>query len=399
MNILYLCDEYPPGRHGGIGTAVQMLAREMVKRGHMVFVAGFYDWGYGGPDEFEDEGVKVYRFRRGLDSKWFAQKDSILVRATYKMFFLSGIFQADISRSIKKYETFLGNIISRHSIDIIEQPDFNEYVQYCRRATPFPKLSKPAVVKLHGSISYFMKEAGTVPSAVIYKTDHDVLHNADAVGSVSKYTALKTAAYMAYDKSIEVLYNGIDSHIDVQELKEDGLVLFTGSLVEKKGIYQLMKAWNLVHTQVPGARLEIYGKGPVERVRACLEPAAESSVFFKGHMPRQVLFNRLAAAQLAVFPSYAECFALAPMEAMACGTAIVYTKRTSGTELVEDTVSGLLADPDNVNELAEKMLYLLQNPGENSRIAAAGKKRVMDKFDIKVIAEKNEAFYTSVLTR
>jgi len=74
MNILYICDEYPPGKHGGIGTAVQLLARTMVQRGHNVVVAGFYDWGYGGDDHFEDQGVLVYRFRRVLSSKFFEKQ-------------------------------------------------------------------------------------------------------------------------------------------------------------------------------------------------------------------------------------------------------------------------------------------------------------------------------------
>ena len=30
MNILYICDEYPPGKNGGIGTMVQVLGRELV---------------------------------------------------------------------------------------------------------------------------------------------------------------------------------------------------------------------------------------------------------------------------------------------------------------------------------------------------------------------------------
>ena len=72
MNILYLCDEYPPGRHGGIGTSVRLLARQMAKMGHHVVVAGLYGPGYGGANEFSDEGVKVYRFRRGYDFDFLA---------------------------------------------------------------------------------------------------------------------------------------------------------------------------------------------------------------------------------------------------------------------------------------------------------------------------------------
>src|ERR1700761_9021534 len=107
MNILYLCDEYPPGRNGGIGTVVQLLGREMVRQGHNVIVAGFYDWGYGGEDYFEDEGVKVYRFRRALSSNLLHKQDVLPVRIAYKLFKSLGIFEYDIKKSIVKYGAFL----------------------------------------------------------------------------------------------------------------------------------------------------------------------------------------------------------------------------------------------------------------------------------------------------
>lgn len=47
MNILFICDEYPPGKNGGIGTVVQNLGRELVKQGHSIFVVGLYHFSYG----------------------------------------------------------------------------------------------------------------------------------------------------------------------------------------------------------------------------------------------------------------------------------------------------------------------------------------------------------------
>ena len=61
MNILYLCDEYPPCTHGGIGAVVQNLAHELVLKGHNIYVCGFYPY-YRKASVFEDDfGVKVYR--------------------------------------------------------------------------------------------------------------------------------------------------------------------------------------------------------------------------------------------------------------------------------------------------------------------------------------------------
>ena len=399
MNILYLCDEYPPGRHGGIGTAVQLLAREMVKKGHNVVVAGFSDWGYGGADEFEDEGVKVYRFRRGLGSMWFEQKDAMRVRASYRLLKMTGIFQWDLERSLRRYETFLEELISRHSIDIVERPDFNEYMQYCSKVTHCPQLSRPTVVKLHGTISYFLKERNIEPPQVLYEMEREVLATADAISSVSKYTAEKTSNYFGMYEPIEVVYNGIEIKAQAETEKVPGQVIFTGSLVEKKGIYQLMKAWNIVTEQMPGARLLVLGKGHREKADVLLSRKAKATVSFKGHVPSEVLFHDLATSDVAVFPSYAETFGLAAAEAMASGTATIFSTYTSGPEVVRHGVDGLTVDPDKVEELAEQILLLLRDVELRKKLEVAGRKRVDEEFEISKVAGRNIALYERVLAK
>jgi glycosyltransferase involved in cell wall biosynthesis len=399
MNILYLCDEYPPGRHGGIGTAVQLLARAMVQRGHNVVVAGFYDWGYGGDDHFDDEGVKVYRFRRMLASKFFErQYESFTVKAVHKTLEVLGVLEWDIMRRLPKYRAFLQSLVQHYKIDIVELPDYNDYIRFCHTVVPFPAPADvPMVVKLHGNHTYFSREAGKQEEGFTWKMEHDILHQASAVVSVSRYTAGKTAAYFAYDRNIEVIHNGIDTTKSPEHTERENSVIFTGSLAEKKGIYQLAEAWNKVHRQIPGAVLYVYGKGPVEKIRQELADDAKDSVRFEGHVSREVLLDRLAGAKLAVFPSFAECFSLAPMEAMSCGTAVVYTKRTSGPELITDGEDGLLVDPANVEELAAAIVRLLKDDALRDRIAANGAQTVKTKFDIRVIAAQHEAFYARVI--
>ncbi|MBL7717962.1 MAG: glycosyltransferase family 4 protein [Flavipsychrobacter sp.] len=397
MNILFLCDEYPPGRHGGIGTAVQMQAREMVRKGHKVIVAGFYDWGYGGADKEEDNGVLVYRFRRGLDSSWFHKKDAKRVRATYRLLKMTGLFQRDIERSLLKYRDFLEGLIEQYQVDLIEKPDFNEYMQYCTRVTHFPALSRLTVVKLHGTISYMLKERGIEPPGLLLQMEREVLHTADLVTSVSEYTARKTAGYFGYTRAIPVVYNGIETVRKTSYPKVAGQVVFTGSLVEKKGIFQLMKAWNIVAEKEPGARLLVLGKGHVEKVEVLLSAAARAAVEFKGHVSRQQLMQDLAGSQVAVFPSYAETFGMAAAEAMAAGTATIFSTRTSGPEVIRDEIDGLLADPDDVESIAGKILRILRDEELRTRLELSGRQRVEEQFEIGKVAERNSEIYQRLL--
>jgi hypothetical protein len=50
MRVCFLCNEYPPGPHGGIGTFTQMLARALVQAGHQAWVIGRYSQGHPGSD-------------------------------------------------------------------------------------------------------------------------------------------------------------------------------------------------------------------------------------------------------------------------------------------------------------------------------------------------------------
>lgn len=400
MNILLLSEEYPPGRHGGIGTVVQMQAREMVRQGHNVVVSGFYDWGYGGEGEFVDNGVKVYRFRRGLNSNLLNKQDALHVRAMYRLLRTSGLFQKDIKKSMKRYQAHVEQLITDHNIDIIEIADYNDYIRFCSSYVPYPKFSVPVVAKLHGSLTYYGYMDGNDVPQSWQQMEHDILEQADAVCSVSKYRADMASKIGEYNGPIKVLYNGINrSEIDSYEAKYPNRVVFTGSLMKKKGIYQLMRAWNIVNDQMPDAELYIFGKGPIETIKEELTSTAKSTVHFKGHVDRSVLFQYLGEARAAIFPSFAESFALGPMEAMACGTAIIYTSRTSGPELITNEVDGLLVDPADEQEMATQMLRLLQDDTLANELANKGKERVASNFDISVVVQKHIDYYRDVLAK
>ena len=83
MTILYICNEYPPGKMGGIGSITQTLARAMVNAGHTVLVAGLYLPGYGEADHETDHGVKVWRKRLKVDIGLIKNNVPICIHRSY----------------------------------------------------------------------------------------------------------------------------------------------------------------------------------------------------------------------------------------------------------------------------------------------------------------------------
>ena len=167
-------------------------------------------------------------------------------------------------------------------------------------------------------------------------------------------------------------------------------MIFSGTLTPKKGIVSLIRAWPRVKLACPEAELHIYGKdgradsgGSMrEALRDELPSALLSSVSFHGHVTRERLFEVYRTAGLAVFPSYAEAFAIAPLEAMACGCATIYSERGSGPELLEQDKTGLLVDPDRPDQIADSIIRTLRDETIAERLGAAGRKLIVDRFSL-----------------
>ena len=64
-----------------------------------------------------------------------------------------------------------------------------------------------------------------------------------------------------------------------------------------------------------------------------------------------------------------------------------------------DGETGLLVPNGDVDQLADRILYLLRNPDIGERLGMAGQKLVSDQFDVGVLAQRLENFYQQVLER
>lgn len=399
MNILFLCDEYPPGPHGGIGTAVQLLARALAKAGHEVVVAGFYDWGYGGADAEKDGLVQVYRFRRRGSGAWAQNRKALVVRAAYRIFRKTHLLQWSIQKSLPEYHRFLDKIIDRHRIEVAEISDFQDYTQHLSRKTPLPRLPIPYVVKLHGSITNCNAGTQTPTPDAIFETEKQLLQNAAGVIAVSRFALAETEKLFGLSLPAIVIPNGLDLSPFPQKRPSKNLqkVVFSGTLVALKGIYQLMKAWNQVVEKVPQARLDVYGKGALNHILPLLSPKSREQVTFHGHVSREALLESLQDAAIGVFPSYTETFGLAAAEAMASGCAVVYTSRAAGPELIAQGRNGLLIDPDDVEALADSLIHLLQNPELCQTLGQNALETARRQFDISQQIALHTDFYKKII--
>ncbi|MBN1865101.1 MAG: glycosyltransferase family 4 protein [Victivallales bacterium] len=91
------------------------------------------------------------------------------------------------------------------------------------------------------------------------------------------------------------------------------------------------------------------------------------SVIFAGQS--EDVCRYLAASDIFVMPSYYEGFGIALAEAMAAGLPVVASRVGGIPEIVSDNLDGLLCTPGSRDELAEKILSLVQNPELKDKLA------------------------------
>ncbi len=172
-------------------------------------------------------------------------------------------------------------------------------------------------------------------------------------------------------------------------------------MTAKKGLIPLIRAWPLVLEKVPEAELHIFGKdGKTEdghsmqaRLEAMMDPRTRRMIHFHGHIDRERLRLEFQVCRLAVFPSYSEGFSMVPMEAMAEGCPVVFSRRSSGPELIQDGENGLLIEPDELPELSSAIIQLLRNDQFAARLGANGRDSVLKRFSSEVMIPRYEAFY------
>jgi len=398
MNILFICNEYPPGKSGGIGSVTRSLARELSAAGHQIFIAGLYLPGYGQKDYEEDQGIRVWRKRFGIDKGVLTNNYSFTDIVLTRLLKITGILKRDARKSVERFNDFVAQLIKEFSIDIVEWPDFNEYFRFFPPGFNWPPLPVPLIIKFHGTISYLQKQMGEPVDTNAYTAEKKHLARADALASVSRNTADNYMQFYQLNREITVLYNSIDLPPLYYSLnKVTPTIVYTGTLTKLKGIYSLLRAWNTVHKKYPGAVLRIFGKGHSQPLLGELSKDALPSVHFEGFVTRDELYKAMSTASAAIFPSYTECFAIAPLEAMAAGCPVIYTKRVSGPELINSGENGLLVEPDDYGQMAEAILLLLEDESLRKKFSEHGRETIVQKFDIRKSAADHIDFYSRVI--
>lgn len=381
MHICFLTNEYPKEGfpHGGIGSFVKTLAVALVKNGIKVSVIGL---NYTSENQEETiDGVPIYRLKRS----------NVKIISWYFNF-------KAINKKIKE-------IHKENPIDIVEASELG--LAFIKKIKGI-KYS----IRLHGGHHFFAEGENRKINKWKGFQEKKSFSKSDAFIAVSQFVKKHTEKYLSYhNKPLAYINNPINTEL-FQPIKtevSETRIVFVGTVCEKKGIRQLIQSFPFVKKAFPDAILDIYGRdwffpdgsSYVEMLKekelALLGKAIVKDIHFHGAIPFTDIPLVYANASVCVFPSHMETQGLVAPEAMAMEKAVIFTKLGPGPETIENYKTGLLCDPHDPTDIAEKIIWFFSNKEKAKEIGQEGRQSVLAKYGLENIVHQNMDFFNSLL--
>ncbi len=401
MNILFSCDEYPPAKTGGIGSATKTVAEGLARKGHDVYViSGRLDRSL--PEVAIINGVTVYRLYFMQKLAWLFSSNRLAVRL-HNFVIRFGWLAGYAVREYKRKQEFIERIIQEKHIDVVELTDYTLLSKYyaSTKELSFEKVSVPTVARVHGSMSFLRYYRDGYVNPLMKANDKHFFESVDRILSVSKFAANFVNDQLGVTIKCDVIYNPLVNTFatlskDINVEREKSIV-FLGKIIKTKGAFNLLDAFNSFSKTHPEYKLIMIGGGDIKKGKSLVSSHAKDKVCFTGYLKPTEIAKYLKSAAFCVIPTFFENFSVAALEVMGCENILIYTTTSSGPEVIEDGVDGFLVNPHDVNAIEEKMSYVAENLDSLSYFRDIAKKKVINTFSENVIVNQLESYYQSLL--
>lgn len=382
MHLAFLTSEYPHSRvnkAAGIGTSIKNLVEGLAA---------------------QDVEVSLFIYQQNEDAIFTEGGINfhLIKKRTYP--FLGWY------RYRKFLQHYLNKFIIQEGIDAIEAPDWTGI-------TAFMRLKAPLVIRFHGSDTYFCQLEGRKQKWKNRFFEKNAIGKAVAYIAPTTYAGRESARLFGVPESkVATIHYGLNLDHFVNEISEDFIpnqILYIGTIIRKKGVFQLAEMFSEIVKKTPEAQLILIGADSPDRHTGSnstwellqqhfSEPALQN-VQYLGKVPYATVKEHIKTANVCVFPSLAETLGMVTIESMALKKAVVNTNYGWAEELIDHGVNGFKIDPNQIQAYADIIVELMADREQVLQLGIEARKKIEQVFDIHEIVAKNIKFYEALLNR
>jgi len=201
-----------------------------------------------------------------------------------------------------------------------------------------------------------------------------------------------------------VIYNGLPTPNikNVSYQIDEPRLLCIGRLVPEKGFDLAIEAFAGVHKVIPKARLSIAGDGICMSDLKSLAKSLNIAHFvdFLGWIDPDKIFDVINEAAVVIVPSrWREPFGLVALQASQMARPVVASNVGGLPEIVVHNKTGYLYQNENINELADFLIHLLNNPELALQLGKNARVRARSHFSIERCVDSYNSLYNKILHR
>lgn len=213
------------------------------------------------------------------------------------------------------------------------------------------------------------------------------IRKAKTVASVSQFSKADIVKqYKTDPEKVSVVYSGVkdifvplayEEQMGIKEKYAGGaeFFLYTGAIQPRKNLVNLLKAFSVFKRRMQsGMKLLLAGRLAWKNdafLSLLSTYKYKDDVVLTGYLEETELALLTASAYAAVYPSFFEGFGVPILEAMKCGVPVLTSKASAMEEISEG--AAMYFDPANVDDMANKLMYIYKNENERKELIEKGK--------------------------
>jgi len=260
----------------------------------------------------------------------------------------------------------------------------------------------PVVTTLHGTDITLVGRDRTFKPVVTFS-----INKSDGVTAVSEDLRRNTYEFFEIEQDIKVIPNFIDLSRFSLKAKDhfkkaiapagEKILIHTSNFRKVKRTEDVVRIFAKVIKKIPSKLLMVGdGEERSDCEQLCRDLGVGSDVRFLGK--QDAIEEILSVADLFIMPSQSESFGLAALEAMACKVPVISSNAGGLPELNIDGVTGFLKDVGDVDGMAEKAIYILEDEKRLQTFKDNALARAKE-FDLANILPQYENFYVQVIEK